>query len=303
MQKLLWIGPEGFAPALGDCGWDVAIQRDWKTAPSSWNQLVSACDFTPDVLVVSALSPFIRGMEGFPCLTVLYLPQTAPPEWAISYSAGFDACLVAASDFICHFQHFIPAERVLWSPPHAGRERRLQPDARPNCLFMGASTSQTETFLAKLAEKGLSPERGKALTPACGQLILTANEPGEFDGALLDLMGTGCCVVTPRVGNGLERLFVDGEHFVGYAPRDAGDAAYRLNFLLKNAALVEHIGKSAREAINGGHREIHRARAFTDFLCDILLNDPQGIIASRLSQAADLGSFIEPVYKPLEADI
>lgn len=296
MQKLLWIGPEGFAPSLRDCGWETAIQPDWQPAATSWDQLVAACGFTPDVLVISASTPFIKGMENYPCLTALYLPQTAPPEWAISYSAGFDACVVSGSDFVSHFEHFLPKERLLWSPPHAGPEGPLQTGATTNCLFIGESNPQTEAFLAMLAEKGFTPKRGKAQPVSFGQFVLTAEEPGKFEGRLLDLMGNGCCVVSPRVGNGLERLFVDGEHFVGYVSQDAGDAAYRLDFLLKNPDIAAHISGAAREIINAAHRPVHRAQAFTDFLCNLLLDNPERIIASRLDQAAELGAFIEPVY-------
>lgn len=299
MQKLLWIGQEGFGASLQECGWNTAFLPTLNFnngAAANWQELVGACGFEPDVLVVSATSPFLRGMERFPCFTALYLPQAAPPEWAVSYSAGFDVCAVAASDFVPHFQQFLPATRVLWSPPHAVTEKAAFAGMAPGCLFMEEPTPKMAEFLARLAEKGIMPERKTAIALPAGRLILTADEPGKFGSRLLDYMGNGCCVVSPRVGNGMEKLFVDGEHFVGYADMDAGDAAYRLNFLLRNPDLVEHIGRSAREAINGGHRAIHRAWAFTDFLCDLLMDDPGAVIGNRLSQADSLGAFIEPVY-------
>ena len=88
------------------------------------------------------------------------------------------------------------------------------------------------------------------------------------------------------MGHGLTELFVDGEHLVGYAPDDVGDALFRIGLLLKNPELMTYIGETALAEINAGHRARHRAQAFTDHLCDLWMQDAGALIAARQARAA-----------------
>lgn len=299
MQKLLWIGSPFFAHELPSLGWsEVHIHNFEDSRVYSWQELINIAGFTPDVLVVADKSrpPFVLGMEDFPCLTVFYSVDSHIHSWQPLYAQGFDVALVSLYD---HVEHFVGPnlenERVLWSPPFAREGDQPDPAAEKiwDCLFVGNLNNETmperTNFLAELAcnVPGLEVRSGnyRELFPKARTLVNHAAR-GDLNFRVFEAMACGGCLVTPRVGNGLERLFVDGEHMVGYSPDDAGDAAYRINFLLRHPDLADYIGKTANQEINARHRAHHRAEAFTDKLCDLMMNDPAGLISRRLGRAS-----------------
>lgn len=297
MQRLLWIGSPFFGPALQSCGWqDVALYNFEDVRVFCWEQLVRLAGFTPDVLVVADKSrpPFVLGMERFPCLTVFYSVDSHIHSWQPLYAQGFDACLVSLRDHLARFAGpYLPPERVWWSPPFAGDADLPAPAApkRWDCLFVGtvnADLPRRAAFLEALRQRlpGLHVTRGnyRELYPQ-GRVLLNHCEHGDLNFRVFEALGCGGCLVTPRVGHGLAQLFVDGEHLVGYAPDDAGDALYRIKFLLKNPELAAYIGKTAEAKINEAHRALHRAQAFTDRLCDLWMQDAHALVAARQAKA------------------
>lgn len=293
MQKLLWIGNPYFAGSLAECGWDITIRelRDFRTL--CWDELVRMAGFKPDVLVVGDISspPFVLGMEEFPCLTVFYAVDSHIHSWLPLYAQGFDACLVSLLGDIDKFiGPFLPRERVWWSPPYAKMEDKPAPEIPKSidCLFVGTNDEKLmpgrTAFLRELAKNvpGLVVTTGnyRELFPKARVLVNHAAN-GDLNFRVFEALGCGGCLVTPRIGHGLEKMFVDGEHLVGYAPEDAGDAAWRINFLLENPAVCEHIGNTGNAEVNSAHRAIHRAQAFTDHVCDLFMGDVEEIIAQR----------------------
>lgn len=150
------------------------------------------------------------------------------------------------------------------------------------------NTPRRAAFLQNLARRlpGLHVQCGsyRALFPQ-GRILLNHCEHGDLNFRVFEAMGCGGCLLTPRVGHGLAGLFVDGEHLVGYAPDDVGDALFRIELLLKNPELTDYIGKTALAAINAGHRAQHRAQTLTDHLCDLWMQDATALIAARQARA------------------
>lgn len=299
MQKLLWIGSPFFAPELADCGWENVRVHNFETPDIyCWDDLVALAGFTPDVLVVADKSrpPFVLGMEEFPCLTVFYSVDSHIHSWQPMYAQGFDACLVSLKDNIPLFTGpFLPANHVWWSPPFAKESDQPQEGVNHewDCLFVGSNNKEVmprrALFLENLGKKLPSLQimggNYQTLYPRAKVLINHA-EHGDMNFRIFEAMGCGKCLVTPRIGHGLPNMFVDGEHLVFYAPEDAGDASYRINFLLDHPEIIDHIGKTAYEAINAGHRAKHRAQALTDHLCDLFMEGAEDIVASRRAKAA-----------------
>ncbi|MDR2056301.1 MAG: glycosyltransferase [Desulfovibrio sp.] len=300
MQNLLWIGSPFFCGELQPCGWTkVALHNFEDARVFCWEELVHLAGFTPDVLVVADKSrpPFVLGVEHFPCLTVFYSVDSHIHSWQPRYAQAFDVCLFSLLD---HRERFVtatlPPERVLWSPPFAKSADR--PDEAQSriwdCLFVGTvndNTPRRAAFLQELGKRlpGLHCTRGdyRELYPR-GRVILNYSEHGDLNFRVFEAMGCGACLVTPRVRHGLTQLFVDGEHLVGYAPDNVGDALYRIDFLLKNPDIIRHIRAAALEKIDAEHRARHRAQAFTDFLCDIWMQDPVSLVAARRGRAGEI---------------
>ena len=299
MQRLLWIGSPFFSASLKDCGWqEVAFHNFEEPRVYGWDDLVRVAGFVPDVVVVADKSrpPFVLGVEDFPCLTVFYAVDSHIHSWEPLYAQAFDACLVSLED---HLQRFVgpylPPERIWWSPPYAWEQDRPRPELAKewDCLFVGNVNPEImprrAAFLAEVGKHlpGLHITRGnyRELFPR-GRVLLNQCEHGDLNFRVFEAMGCGGCLVTPRVGHGLEKLFVDGEHLVGYAPDDAGDALYRIRFLLERPDLVRYIGETALAEVNAKHRVHHRAQAFTDKLCDLWMQGAEDLVAARRERAA-----------------
>ena len=297
MRNLLWIGSPFFGEELQAYGWaNVALHNFEDVRIFCWEELTRLAGFRPDVLVVADKSrpPFVLGVENFPCLTVFYSVDSHIHSWQPRYAQAFDVCLFSLLD---HRQRFItttlPPERVFWSPPFAKEQDRPDDGQAKvwDCLFVGsvsADTPRRAAFLRELGERlpGLHCTRGdyRRIYPK-GRVLLNHSEHGDLNFRVFEAMGCGGCLVTPRVGHGLMQLFVDGEHLVGYAPDDVGDALFRIDILLKNPDLVRHIGSAALEKIDAGHRARHRAQTFTDFLCDIWAQGPEALVTARQAKA------------------
>lgn len=296
MPRLLWIGSPFFHTALESCGWDaVAFHNFEEPKAYGWHQLTRLAGFTPDVLVVADKSraPFVLGMEDFPCLTVFYSVDSHIHAWQPYYAQGFDACLVSLRDHIPRFAGaFLPAERIWWSPAFAWAEDAPRPDLPRDmdCLFVGtlnADLPLRAAFLDALGRRlpGLTVTRGnyRALYPRA-RVVLNHCEHADLNFRVFEAMGCGACLVTPRIGHGLTELFTEGEHMLCYAPdtRDGSppdaaamgnavsEALAHIRFLLAHPQRAARMGQAALAAVNGGHRALHRARAFTGHVRELL---------------------------------
>lgn len=303
MKKIIWIGGSYFADSLPHCGWEPAyIPTFAQFRTLSWKQIVDLAGFEPDVLVVadSSRPPYVLGVEDFPCLTVFYSVDSHIHSWQPFYAQAFDACLVSLYDHLPTFDGpFLPTERIWWSPAFA--KDTDQPDftaeKKWDCLFVGTDKPelmpQRHRFLQELSARipGLHITSGayQKLFPN-GRVIVNQAERDDLNFRVFEALGCGACLVTPRIGNGLEKLFIDGEHLVGYSPHDAGDAAYRIKFLLENPGLCEYIGKTGLKEVNARHRAHHRAEAFTDHICDLATHGVEGLIKARKENSAAICS-------------
>lgn len=301
MKNIFWLGNPYFASDLEKCGWEqVFIHNPSTIRPFGWKDLLELAGFTPDVVVLgdASLPPYLLGMEEFPCLTVFYSVDSHIHSWHPAYAQGFDACLVSLYNKLPHFSGaFMKPENVWWSPAFAKNEDHPEPgiEANIDCLFVGTVNPELmprrSAFLNKLQTliPGLQVTSGnyQKLFPR-GRVLVNHSEHADLNFRVFEAMGCGGCLVTPRINNGLDKLFVDGEEMVAYAPDDAGDAAYRIQFLLDNPDLRDYIAKTAYDKINASHRAIHRAQAFTDHICDLALDDIPGLIGQRKARAEQI---------------
>ena len=301
MQRLLWIGSPFFGRELAACGWQAAVLHNFEEPRCyGWDAVQQAAGFSPDVLVVADKSrpPFVLGVEDFPCLTVFYSVDSHIHSWQPWYAQAFDICLVSLHDHLPRFHgSFLPEERVWWFPPFAQTDDRPDPAAakRWDCLFVGnvnAATPKRAAFLKALAAclPGLTVQRGnyRHLFPQ-GRVLLNYCEHGDLNFRVFEAMGCGGCLVTPRVGHGLERLFREGEELFCFAP-DAPDApaavAAQVSALLANPQRVARMGEKAFAAINAGHRASHRARDFSRRIRALGRDGAQALVEARRARAA-----------------
>lgn len=280
MRKLFWIGSPFFARALKDCGWDVYAHNFEHATIYRWDDIVAMADGPPDVVVVAdkSRSPFVLGMEQFPCLTVFYSVDAHIHSWHPLYAQGFDACIVSLRDHMASMGGvFLPEERIWWSPAFAKADD-VPATATPewDVLFVGTVDARTTPerfrFLHTLKEHipGLHVTRGnyRALYPKA-RLVLNFCERGDLNFRVFEALGCGSCLLTPDIGNGQSELFTNGTHLVTYPQRTEEAVEFlsaHIPDLLADDTRRNAIARAGLEAVNRGHRAAHRATAFSEHI-------------------------------------
>ena len=305
MQRLLWIGSPFFSDALSFCGWDAVARHNFEhAAVFGWHDLVRIAGFEPDVLVVADKSraPFVLGVEDFPCLTVFYSVDSHIHSWQPYYAQAYDACLVSLRGHQGSFAGaYLPEERVWWSPAFAwaydGPEPGIAKDT--DCVFVGSVNANLPLRAAFLERVGAQLPGLRVVTGPYRQLyaharvVLNHCEHGDLNFRVFEALGCGSCLVTPRIGHGLTDIFAEGEHMLCYgadtadngstvdAATAAGEAVAQVRYLLEHPDVAARMRQAALACIDGGHRAVHRARAFSDRVRALLTSDPQCVARRR----------------------
>lgn len=310
MPTVFWIGSPFFSHALPACGWKVMAHNFEHTAVFGWDDIVRLAGGPPDVVVVADKSrpPFVLGQESFPCLTVCYAVDTHIHSWLPSYAQSFDLCLVSLRDHLGFFQgHALPDARVIWSPAYARSDARppaTPPATRWPCLFVGNVHPERTPARARFINevRALLPElhvtRGAyaALYPQA-DVVLNISELGDLNFRVFEALGCGACLVTPRIGHGLETLFTDGQELVLYPELDAPAAAAAVHALRADPARRARIAAAGLAAVDAAHRDTHRAQSLSTALTDVLNALPGDVVRLRLAAAQRIRStWLRPIY-------
>ncbi len=299
MKRIFWIGNPFFQSSLPQCGWEVHFHSFTGERVFGWEDIVHLSPFIPDVVVVAdkSITPFILGMENFPCLTVFYAVDTHIHPWFRLYGQAFDACLVSLKDHVELFQNMrLPPAHILWSPPFAQNTDIPMPHIAPEWdgLFVGHITQTTQGRLKFFTElKELVPTvhtvsgNYKDLFPK-GRVLLNHCIDNDLNFRVFEALACGGCLLTPKVSHGLLSLFVDGEDFITYEANNAKDAAYKLQILLKDKEMRLRLAQKGFETVDTKHRALHRAQAFTNFMHNNFTKEGSAFIARRQAQAKDI---------------
>ncbi len=308
-MNVLWLGNPLFSVPLSGLGWRVHIYNYEELTFFAWDELVALAGFEPDVLVLSdkSLPPHVLGIERFPCVTVCYAVDTHIHSWLPLYGQAFDICLVSLFDHIPFFQNKrLANDMVHWCPPAAKDDDAPMPHITPehDCLFVGSIhptlTPKRIAFFEELKKSvhGLHIESGayKDLFPY-GRTLINHSEQGDMNFRIFEAMGCGGCLVTPRIGHGMERFFTHGEECMLYDIDDPSEAASHIHTLLANPVKAQNMASRALEKIDSAHRQRHRAQAFMDIIGHKDKSFWQDCIRQRHAVAHELHKqFLRPLY-------
>jgi hypothetical protein len=310
VKRLAWLANPLFAQALGP----VLAPRGWRVdhvhVPAhrlfTWDELVAVFGFVPDALVYGDMSapPMLLGLESYPCLTVFACVDSHIHAWYPLYAQAFDLCLVGLADHLPGFAGpFLPADRILWSPPFAVEADRPDPETPKtmDMVFVGkddpALTPVRSALLARLRARlpgfrSLTGPYRQAFRQA--RLVLNIAEHGDLNYRVFEALGCGACLVTPRIGHGQDALFTDGEDLFLYDQDDFEGLCRLTEELLADAERRARVAASGLGKVDAGHRDVHRAQAFAAWFLDM---PGQPLIATRLARAAAVHArALRPLY-------
>lgn len=273
---IAWVGGMFFMQHMAAQGFRTV--RIPLTTPEAlgWEDICERCGCEPDAVVYTdrSLPPPLVGVERFPCLTAFYCIDSHIHGWYPLYASAFDLCAVSLHGHVEQFARALSPGRVLWLPGFA--EDRYQPrqaEKRFDLLFVGTvdpeTTPQRCDFLNRLRAEfpGLEVRRGDfaELMPQA-RVVLNIAERGDLNFRVFESLACGSCLLTPRIANGQDELFTDGEHLALYEPDDAAHCAATARALLADKALRTRLALGGLARVNEAHRPGHRAASFAALL-------------------------------------
>jgi len=276
---IAWVGGYYFKKCYAlDRGFEVEYFPMAEPAVFTWDDIVARCGREPDYVLYTDRSfpPPLLGVERFPCPTAIYAVDSHIHSWLPLYAQGFDLALVSLRDHLPFFRRRLDHGHVVWFPPFPIRDERPpeQPVAEKwDLLFAGTvdpeTTPERHAFLKELKARlpNLEVRRGEfsELFPQA-RVVLNIAERGDLNFRVFEALATRSCLVTPRVGHGLDKLFRDGEHLVVYDPADMDGLVETVCELLDDEPRRRAIAEAGYVEVNARHRPAHRTAALFDAL-------------------------------------
>jgi glycosyltransferase involved in cell wall biosynthesis len=289
---IAWAGNAYFAAHMRNAGHQVFVMP--RNVPFlTWDDIVSRCGSPPDLFVYGDMSvtPFLKQVESFPCLTVFYAIDTHIHSWYGRYAQAFDVCCVAMRDHMTGFSgHRLQKGQVFWLPLFSkDHDRRIAPETSPpfDLIFVGKNdphiTPGRFRLLKYLAEHVPLEVRQGSYPELYGQarLVLNISEHGDLNFRVFEALGCGACLVTPRVGHGLLELFRDGTDLFTYEMGDRDGLVRLIRDVLANEKRRRAVADSGLTLVNARHRAVHRSAELMEMLEGI---DGGRLVASRLAE-------------------
>ena len=289
-----WVGGMYFQRALPEFGIDAVRIPHESPGVLDWDDVVARAGFEPQLVIYAdrSLPPPLLGIERFPCLTGFYCIDSHIHGWYPTYAQGFDFCALSLKDDLPSFRGRLGAERLLWLPPCPSAHHAAPaepPEKTWDLLFAGTvdpeTTPERHRFLARLKRTlpELEVRRGNfaELFPKA-RLVLNIAERGDLNFRVFEALACGACLVTPRIANGQDELFRDGEHLFTYDPADTDGLVALVRELLADPARMSRVAAAGHAEVERAHRARNRAETLARFVRSL---DAETVVAERLRVA------------------
>jgi hypothetical protein len=225
-----------------------------------------------DALVfVDSPGPFWPfGLDEVSCPTAAYLIDTHQDlRLRLAYAPFFDHIFVAQRDHVSTVRSH-GYSRAEWLPLAADPAFQQDPRAdRPiDVAFVGQTglpgsrryevlQAVGSTFTTNDIDRHYDPAEMSDLYGRA-KIVLNASIGGDVNMRLFEATAAGALVVTDRVANGLDQLFTEGEHYVGYD--SASEAVEVIARYLVNDADRIRIAAAGQQHVLAHHTYLDRWR-------------------------------------------
>ena len=208
------------------------------------------------------------GLERIPCTAVAYLIDVHQDLASrLRLSQFFDVVFVAQKDFVPAFEE-IGHPNVRWLPlacdpeihsrPHEMREFDVgfvgklgQPGAwRNDVLTTVLPRYKTNEFSNFYTPRAMAEVYGQS------KIVFNVSINGDVNMRLFEAFASGAMLITDRIKNGLDELFVEEIHYVGYTT--IKEAMEKINYYLANPDERMKIAAAGQELALNSHTYRHR---------------------------------------------
>jgi hypothetical protein len=261
-----------FQSAIGTSGDTVVplgLRSPHRGLPAEGLDLAPVADDLDVLLFIDSPGPFWPvGLENIGCPTAAYLIDTHQNlGLRLAYAPFFDHIFVAQCDHVSAVRdHGYPQAEWLplaAEPGFAGDPFRPRPlevafvgqngepgTRRYEVLCAVAAAFKTNDFSRSYAPAEMSDLYGRA------KIVINASIGGDVNMRVFEATASGALLVTDRVCNGLDRLFTEGEHFVGY--HSASEANAVIARYLDDDAGRTRIASAAQQHVLAHHTYLQR---------------------------------------------
>lgn len=309
MKRVLWLGNPLYGSSLNRLPepreFEARVVTFHKPRILTWEDVADLAGFEPDVLVFGDNSspPALLGLESYPCLTVFACVDSHVHSWYPLYAQAFDLCTVNLRDHLPRFPGpRLDASRVLWSPPFAWDEDEFIPAEKTlDMIFVGKDdpllTPGRSAVLAGLRQRfpGFRCATGnyRALFPTA-RLVFNYCDHGDMNFRIFEALACRSCLLTPRIGHGLEEMFTHGEELFLYDPGDVEGLCALVERLLADEPLRERVAAAGQAKVDALHRARNRAAAFAAWLAG---QPAEALLERRKREAKAIhAQVLKPLY-------
>lgn len=261
-------------------------------------------DFVPDRIVYhddSYPSLRVTGWEQCLAASLFYsVDAHIHSSWHSIFAGMFDHVLVAQKDYLPHYLSFNAHSE--WFPLWAPKLIEPKDDKTIEVCFRGNLNPEQRpervSFLKQIAEKvPLDYQSGPYEVPfSQAKIILNEAIHDDVNFRVFEALSSGGMLLTPRTGNGLTDLFIDGEDLVLYEKHNVQDASEKINYYLNNEYERKRIAQSGRFKAEQNHTEIVRGAQFTTLLQSLEVRDKPRLYYSSAYQvlfSEQIGAHLE----------
>ncbi len=232
----------------------------------------------PDLLVVIQSGDVrIEGIGQVGCPTVYLSVDTWHDVSEYQYAYAYDFVFLAQRALV-KYMHQVGCCRAFWLPLACAPEAHYgKADVAPaydigfvgrTHYYVNGKRRKRLTMLEAAVDLrvffGLGPQEMAEVLSAA-RLVFNASIACDVNMRVFEALATGRPLVTNReaVANGLDALFEEGVHYIGY---DDEDLLSQVRHYLEDSAAAEAIGKAGKAEVLAHHTYAHRVSALLEQL-------------------------------------
>jgi hypothetical protein len=258
----------------------------WTTPPDP--SLINDVDI---FFFIDPVSDWPIGLETINCLTIAYLIDVHQElRLRISQSKFFDQIYLAQKDYIHHFE-CSGQYQIAWLPlacaPHLYTKtnfpRLIDVSFIGNFGSLGSIRNETLTivknFFPHHITNKFTPPQEMVNIYQKSKIVFNISVNGDLNMRFFEAMASGALLITDRINNGLDYLFEENVHYVGYS--STLEAIDKINYYLQH--------DDERVAIaNAGFSIVHKMHTYDERW--IKISSSLNLIPNKNAQARFLGN-------------
>jgi hypothetical protein len=223
------------------------------------------------LLLIDSIEDWPLGLEDYPCLRIAYLIDVHQDyTFRSNLGAWFDLLFVAQRGYVERLQadgH----RHVYWLPLGADPHIHSVPglERKHDVSFVGKLGdigSRRFQILTEVLSKFRTNDYRRWHTPSEmgrvyseSKIVLNASINNDVNMRVFEGLMAGALLVTDRINNSLDGLFIEDEHYVGYST--AEEAITKIRYYLEHPAERSNIAEAGRRAALSGHTYAHRMQS------------------------------------------